>query len=88
MPNPVNPSGPSQPSSPEQKGPAHAAHGGIKAEPFTFLGMHFDQEQAQKFWTILVQDMGRVINKQTKEGIRAIHNFGKSPGDPDYQDDA
>lgn len=92
MPSPTNPTPPpAQPDSPKAAAvKAKVAHlpkgGNIEAKPLKFLGMQFDEEETKKFWNIIIQMVNSQIQKDKAKGVKAIKNFGKSPGDPDYDD--
>lgn len=92
MPNPVNPNNPHSPppktpSTPPKDTPFGAhGKGDIEGKPMNFLGMQFSAEEAKKFWDNLIRAINDQIQKDKDKSVKAIKNFGKSPGDPDYQD--
>jgi hypothetical protein len=51
-----------------------------------FLGMQFDADQSSKLWNVITQMVNAQIQKDQADSIKAIKNFGKVPGDPDYED--
>lgn len=59
--------------------------GSHEYQPMTFLGMQFDAKQTKELWEVLLQSVSKEIEKSKKKSIKAIRNFGKSPGDPDYE---
>ena len=59
--------------------------GSYQYQPMTFLGMQFDAEQTKKLWECILQTVSSQIAKDKAKSIKAIRNFGKSPGDPDYE---
>ncbi len=90
MPNPVNPNDSSQGSGPVQPKvpgpPGRHARGSIQGKPMKFLGMQFDADQSSKLWNVITQMVNAQIQKDQADSIKAIKNFGKVPGDPDYED--
>lgn len=75
--NPVTPSTPSGPN---------LMTGGYQYQPMTFLGMSFDAEQTKKLWECILRAVSRQIEKDSEKAKKSIRNFGKVPGDPDYED--
>lgn len=59
--------------------------GSYQYQPMTFLGMQFDAQQTKQLWESILQGVNAQIAKDKKKAIKAIRNFGKSPGDPDYE---
>lgn len=87
-PHPSTPSqGPTQgPEEAKKKTKPFTYHGGqIVAKPMTFLGMHFDKEQAQKLWNILTQNICNAINKDKDRAIKAIRKL-RADADENPQD--
>ncbi len=59
--------------------------GSYQYQPMTFLGMQFDAEQTKQLWESILKSVSSQIDKDKKKSLKAIRNFGKSPGDPDYE---
>ena len=52
--------------------PSKAKKGTFTTEPMTFLGVYYDSEDAQKLWTLLLQNLNRQIQHETARAIDTI----------------
>jgi hypothetical protein len=76
----VGNSSPVGPSSPEHSKEAELMRQsvpgkGIKAKPMHFLGMYFNSEQASQLWQVIIQAVGREIDKEKTKMIKAIRKM-------------
>ncbi len=84
-PDPSHISSSAQPDSPSPLAD-HSMTGGFQYQPMTFLGMSFDAEQTKKLWDCILKGVSSQISKDNEKARKTIRNFGKVPGDPDYED--
>lgn len=69
-----------EPSAPGQNDPEkNKPHGkGFHAKPMTWMGMHFDSEQATKLWQVIIQSVNREISQMKEKSIKALKKLRKS----------
>ena len=60
--------------------------GSFQYQPMTFLGMSFDAEETKQLWDSILKSVSSQISKDNEKARKTIRNFGKVPGDPDYED--
>jgi len=75
------PPGPKGPSPSDHK--PHTPGEGFRPKPMTFLGMHFNSKQAEKLWQIIIQNVGREIDKLKAKSLKAIRRMGPDGADKD-----
>jgi hypothetical protein len=79
------PTGPGSPQGPHAEAPRPAKKGGFHYKPMTFLGMHFNSDQATKLWQAVIQMLNSAIQKDKERAVKALR---KLRGDAaDQQDD-
>ena len=65
----------------------HYGKGGeVDAKPMTFLGMHFNSDEAKQLWNILIQSLNSQISKEKDKALAALKKLKKSETGQDPND--